>query len=684
MIDRAGRGAVARSGTAILVAVIALVVSGCAAVTPTAVPRAAESPTPTVSEPIARGRAELAQNRFETALDAFRQAVQGDPRHVDGHVWLGIVSETIGEFEAALEAYRTAAEIAPSVPAWTRLGALARRMGRTEEAIGWLTRAVAGEPSVAVTLFHHLLETGDRDRALALARARGWVLGAIDHCNVTPRRDLSAETLTLVAILLHPATADCALAVARDFTNGGLVRLPRFVLGEVIAHSRDPRARAEAFAFLLRRLPAHDVPSAAESLNVVGYRLEAHHRRPDLALRAWEKALALDPRFSWPLSNTALLHERAGRPEMAIEWARRAVTANPNHQRAQAALGGAAFKLARFEEARAAFERAALLDPNDPQAHSNLGRVLGRLGRRDEAARALLRAIELAPHSNEDRALLAQLGVPGASETATPGGRDPIAAIEEALAVSGVRQSMPSLGRFLRSVLVGLLDVERVGDGAAVTRILEEEITPARLETLIAAHVFAGFDAERVERFIALAGTPVWRRMLALEAAAAAASVDTIEAYVKTAEVTDDGRERLGLARRVDAVTTATETSLGVMFGALIGARRALNEILPPDKRVAPERLIADRSRMEPVTRAAVTASIVFMYREAAPAEIRRYIELLDSEVGRWFGRVHRDGAAGAAEILAEQAMRRIMAARARAPQRPRPAAPQTRAAMPG
>jgi tetratricopeptide (TPR) repeat protein len=246
----------------------------------------------------------------------------------------------------------------------------------------------------ATALFATLVESGDTAPALDLARARGWVQEGADYCAAgSGPRD--PEIRALVGMLAAPERTDCLLGVGRSLTDGGMVRLARTVLLDRSRSSADPRVRREALAFMGRRLPAHEVPKLAEAFNIAGYNLQ--HRFGDAggAAAAYQRAIAADPKFSWPYANLGRLYMDMAQHEVALEWLRTAVRINPKHFRAYVNLGLSLQLLRRDEEAVPAYRAALALDPGDAFVHAKLGRSLLKLGRDAEGLQELQVAVRL-------------------------------------------------------------------------------------------------------------------------------------------------------------------------------------------------------------------------------------------------------------------------------------------------
>jgi tetratricopeptide (TPR) repeat protein len=397
------------------------------------------------------------QHALREALNHYRTAAVAEPASLEAQTRRGAMAEALGEFDEALEAYGRAARLEPSALTYYRAGAMAERMGNHGLAGDYLTASLGAPPTraervaqtgqraieglsstltgsrlsrmlpdwlfrslavsrqllshaaldrdlVAGALFTSRLEAGETDRALDLARARGWVRPGADYC--TGAEGDAAETRALVGMLAAPEQTDCLLALGRRLTDGGLVRLSRLVLLDRSRHSADPKVRREALAFLRERLPAHDVPKVAESLNIAAYNLQHRFGDPGDAAAVYQRAIAADPEFSWPHADLGRLYMDMDEAELGLEWLQTAVRLDPNHFRAWVNLGLALYSLRRYDEAVPAYRAALGINPNDAFVHAYLGRSLLSLGRDGEGVRELQTAVRLDPSLTEERDLI--------------------------------------------------------------------------------------------------------------------------------------------------------------------------------------------------------------------------------------------------------------------------------------
>jgi tetratricopeptide (TPR) repeat protein len=573
------------------------------------------------------GRAAEARNDLPRALERFRAAVAANARLTEAHTARGAAAEALGEFDEALAAYDAAARLAPSSAAYRLVGALADRMGQTDLALAWLERAFgtswehrattvrAGTraalwclserwsnvralwtecPVLVGAVAHRALErmqewvpqdvfrihveAGRRSRAIELAQRRGWVQSGARYCG---RADpvLTAETMALLAMVFDPDDGDCLVDVGLGTVDDGLVRLGRLMLLDRAQGSQDAEARRRAERILRYRVPAHEVAKLAESLNVTGYRLQFRHRRPAEAAVAYRKAIAADPRFSWPYHNLGRIHLERNEAAEALAWIGKALEVNPHHWRAWRSYGAAAYGLKRYGEAEMAFRRALEIEPSDAATHADLGRALLKQGREGEGIRAFQTAVRLDPRLEAEKQYLAsRLGreVRGATPTASVPSRPAVAAdpnsalarsksalthgryreaLEEARrAADAAPQSVPAL-----VARAGLAEVTGEFAEAATYYARAAALAPSDPGVLGSRASFAvrvGDYAEALRLLDALVAAHPWHVRLLFDRAPASVQARVLGAYPGLASVVE---------MRVDILTES---------GDLAGARR--------------------------------------------------------------------------------------------------------------
>jgi Flp pilus assembly protein TadD len=119
--------------------------------------------------------------------------------------------------------------------------------------------------------------------------------------------------------------------------------------------------------------------------------------RTEEALAYFDRSIARDPRFTWPLLNRAKLLRAEGRSAEALPLLQRALALAPDSGVVHLHLGSALGDAGRLAEAERHLRRAIALAPGTPGAEASLGVVLLKLGRSEEAIAPLRRAVERHP-----------------------------------------------------------------------------------------------------------------------------------------------------------------------------------------------------------------------------------------------------------------------------------------------
>jgi tetratricopeptide (TPR) repeat protein len=155
---------------------------------------------------------------------------------------------------------------------------------------------------------------------------------------------------------------------------------------------------------------------------------QAHDAGVRVEMAGYDLARALAMIGDRPGARRVLQNVRPGRPDDAAAWfalgqlamdveaprlaeafARRALSARPDHPASHQQLGLALAGQGRFDEARRALEEALRLHPTDPAAQLNYAVALAELGRVQEARTHALEALKLRPDYDRARKFLAAL-----------------------------------------------------------------------------------------------------------------------------------------------------------------------------------------------------------------------------------------------------------------------------------
>ncbi|MGZ3440864.1 MAG: tetratricopeptide repeat protein, partial [Polyangia bacterium] len=322
----------------------------------------------------AQGASRARRGRLNEALESYRLALEhsSPDDEVQARVGLGEAAFALKRWDdarAALEPLFTRG-VPPRIERALRLGEIAERQGRVEEAVPFYEAALqAGAHAADAVRAYNALAGIFRARGEHAAEADAQLRAAEDPRTQEPDA-VRAGRLVAAADLLRKRgnRRDDALALFERAL--GLDPLQIVALDALEAMATEV-GDIERVTQVLGRKVAATAKRPAEQRAILGRlaALQAHLGRPDAARAAYARALELDPSF---------------RP--ALEWI--AAAARPR--------GAPADELA-------ALERLCALptDPDEPEAsaptRARLGELYADAGRSDEAERAARRALALYP-----------------------------------------------------------------------------------------------------------------------------------------------------------------------------------------------------------------------------------------------------------------------------------------------
>lgn len=382
--------------------------------------------------PLSReARVELAAQLRESGLLPESRRVLGPPATGEpAAVVLERARFRIGEddYAGALPLLQAVLE-APLPPAGAarEFGRALALLGRPEEAIHWLRRAVAESPQDGVARFRlGQLLAQDADAGLA-AEGQRLLAGYEESRLRARRRDLRLATLheggrdewaELLGLLLDGGDLPEAARVAQAAS----VRYPAdpvFAIGRARLHlvSGDTGAAAGVLAPLV---PGPGEPLGGASLSAARWLADARLRGGDPAAAAalFDRVLAaggeaISPRIR---AAAATAFAMTGDPERALALFDHVLERTSGPARAGPLADSALVleMLGRPAEAESRYRESLAADPANTPASLGLAELLLRAGRKGEAAAVVRAALEHAPDDGALRELLSRTGSPGA------------------------------------------------------------------------------------------------------------------------------------------------------------------------------------------------------------------------------------------------------------------------------
>jgi tetratricopeptide (TPR) repeat protein len=269
------------------------------------------------------------------------------------------------------------------------------RFERPEEAVRFLTGAVAGRPGSSVAHYGlgvALYAGGQMEEAIGAYRQALALDPKLAQAHTNLGVALHAKGQLDEAIAAHRRAILVDPTYAGAHTNLGLALYSRGQLKEAVAAHRQ--------AVRLR-------PTFAEAHTNLGNALRANGQ-VDEAIAAHGRAIALEPQFAEAHTNLGLALYDKGQFGEAIAAHRRAIRLDPKLAQAPYNLGLALAARGQWDEASRAHRQAIRLDPKDGKSHGALGQALLRQGKFAEAQAATRRCLDLLPPNHPLRPFVTQ------------------------------------------------------------------------------------------------------------------------------------------------------------------------------------------------------------------------------------------------------------------------------------
>jgi predicted O-linked N-acetylglucosamine transferase (SPINDLY family) len=294
----------------------------------------------------------MAHHRAGQLVEAerlYHRVLGENPDHGDALFLLAGLDLQSGRASAAVDKLNRATAVSPANAAYfTNLGEAYRRLGKHQDAMRALLRAMQIQPRMAEPVFN---------------------LGVLMEENGVPEGAL--------ACFQHAAELKPDSRPMQE-------RLVRAREGQQLCRSRGGQ---QALVMMV---------AFANHLSAVGAK--------EKALDLLERALALEPGYAGVHNDHGVILLEASRPGDAVESFRRSLAIEPDVPGVLTNLGSALGACGRVDEEIECYRRSLAIRPDEPGALSGLGFALGACGRAGEAVETMRRAIAVTPdavrHSN--------------------------------------------------------------------------------------------------------------------------------------------------------------------------------------------------------------------------------------------------------------------------------------------
>ena len=333
-----------------------------------------------------RMQADYALGRTKEADAILTRLSQGAQSDGKQSFALGLALASVGRYEKAETFFAQAAAAMPgSFEALRNLGLAASRARHYERARTALQQALEQQTGQNADILYDLAAVdaalGQKDTALALlARAskippsRPEVLQALAH--LSAELGYFADAIQTWNEYLKLVPGDGAARRERAYAQTAIGENAQTGLADLSLFVRKHPGDAVG----------HYELGMAQTI-----------QQPDLALKEFDRAIALKPDFAGARVARGILLYRRGKPETALADFEAAAQHEPDNSAILDRLGETYLALDRAADALPVLRRAAELAPANSTVLLHLGRALSKIGRTEEANAAFARCRELGP-----------------------------------------------------------------------------------------------------------------------------------------------------------------------------------------------------------------------------------------------------------------------------------------------
>jgi superkiller protein 3 len=353
---------------------------------------------------------------LNAAVRLYTTAVTADPTLVLGYYQRAVAFIDLHRGSEAEADLKRVIELQPGFARAHRgLGRLLLDQGRTDESKRAFARALELDPKLAGVRIDYasaMIKSGDAAGALsqldaaiangeatALAHALLGVaherLGKIDEAFAAYGRALEMDPNSAAAregrARLYETQGDVAKAIADYTVAYRAVLSPEVALKLARLHARAGQAQAAIQVYRRLLLERDDFAVRIEMAKVMLENGQGEEAAKEIAAVA-----AIRPKDAGLLTMAGDVYSK-DKPELAVDYYRRAVDSEPANNRARVQLGAALVRSQQFEAALPVLADAVSREPDNYQAHANLGTACFKLKQYVQAANEFIWIVRTRP-----------------------------------------------------------------------------------------------------------------------------------------------------------------------------------------------------------------------------------------------------------------------------------------------
>jgi len=323
------------------------------------------------------------RRQFAQAERVCRQIIASRPAIADAHNVLGVTLAAMGRTEDAVESLRRAIKLNPQAASYhANLGEILRQAKRLDEAAAALDAAIKLDPENAQSLNNLGIISYDR---------RNFKEAVEFYRRALKARPTMPEALNNLGNALR-VTGDldgAAQAYQEALTQRAVYPEAYNNLGTLLQQDRKPDEAEHAFRKAIQQNPRY-----VEAFDNLAQLLVVQKNEVE-ALRILGEALKFAPKHVPTLLITAKVQLRRHSLSAAEQAVRLALQQEPENAEALTVFGQILHETDRYDESIEVLGKALKKSPDNPEALNFYGVALKSVGRLDEAREHILKALKL-------------------------------------------------------------------------------------------------------------------------------------------------------------------------------------------------------------------------------------------------------------------------------------------------
>lgn len=187
---------------------------------------------------------------------------------------------------------------------------------------------------------------------------------------------------------------------------------------------------------------------------------------------------------------------------------------------------------------------------------------------------------------------------------------------------------------------------------------------PVKIRETVANNFNVQYEAKRFSELLALVNSPLAKKMTSLEVESSTPQAQQEMMQMGNIIMGQASPSRLELVQQLDEAMSATEVGVDMQMMMTEAMMANMNKIVSPAQQMTDEQLKQGLSQMRMQSlfpaRQYTQLNFVYAYRTVSDADLKEYIQLYQSEIGRWSIKLMRNAWLEVSENVATDLAGRI------------------------